>query len=401
MLKRISFKNYKLFKEEQELELRPLTILIGKNSSGKSSITKLLPLLEDALAGKNRGYTLGWENEEISLGIGFRDLLYAREPIGELSFKFEGDKVLEVDLAAGVRSRYPKITNWKLGDSHKLKYIQNKDMYRDVNNGNMYRYNYEGINIKIESYLPDLTSVGISLKTNYIGPYRFVPKSLIELDLPMFSENKLNKDGRNIYPLLIEDDINNNGVILNQISEWYKENFEGWGIKINYDKQPEYYELELFKDTPKLNINFREVGQGMIQSLPLIGSSFIPNSDSNVIDIFEQPELHLHPAAHGNLAERFAKSTIELNKRYLIETHSQNFILRLRRLIAENKFNNSDLVIYYVDFNQKKGESNLIRINVDNQGNVDYWPEKVFSETLEETIAIRTAQIPNPYADRN
>lgn len=52
--------------------------------------------------------------------------------------------------------------------------------------------------------------------------------------------------------------------------------------------------------------------------------------------VVEEPETHLHPAAHGDLAERFVDSFIEdSNKRYLIETHSQNFVLRLRRLIAE------------------------------------------------------------------
>ena len=38
MLRKISFKNYKPFKDWQELELRPITILIGKNSSGKSAM---------------------------------------------------------------------------------------------------------------------------------------------------------------------------------------------------------------------------------------------------------------------------------------------------------------------------------------------------------------------------
>lgn len=45
MLKQIYFRNYKAFREEECLEIRPLTIIIGKNSSGKSSLCKLLPLL--------------------------------------------------------------------------------------------------------------------------------------------------------------------------------------------------------------------------------------------------------------------------------------------------------------------------------------------------------------------
>ena len=64
----------------------------------------------------------------------------------------------------------------------------------------------------------------------------------------------------------------------------------------------------------------------------------------------EEPELHLHPAAHGNLAELFVESLTDTNKNYFIETHSQNFILRLRALVAEGKINCEDLAIYYVDY---------------------------------------------------
>lgn len=400
MLKKISFKNYKLFKEEQELELKSITILIGKNSSGKSSITKLLPLLEDAFNGENRGITLDWKNDEVSLGTSFRDLIYAREPIGALNFKFEGSEIFEVSLAAEVRSRHPKIIHWKLLNEY-LKYVRG-GYKSSSSNKNHTDYVYEGFNIKIQDkILPKLKDNGIKLKTNYIGPYRYVPESLTQLNSLPINNGKLHSDGRKIYQFLVEDDIENEGIILNQVSEWYQKNFGGWGIKVNYDKQPEYYELELYKDNPSLNINFREVGQGMIQSLPLIGSSFIPTSTNDLIHIFEQPELHLHPAAHGNLAERFANSTIELNKRYLIETHSQNFVLRLRRLIAESKFSKDNLVIYYVDYDEERGESNLKKINVDDKGNVDFWPKNVFSETLDETLAIRTAQIQNPYVDKD
>ncbi|MFK7949198.1 MAG: AAA family ATPase [Saprospiraceae bacterium] len=400
MLKKLTFSNYKLFKTEQELELKPMTILIGKNSSGKSSITKLMPLLEDAFNGQNIGFALGWENQYVSLGTSFRDLLYAREPIGELNFRFESEHFLEIDLAADVRSRYPKILRWKLNDEYDLKYVHSVNRYSHNQSKELLSYKYIGFNLNIEKKLPNLKDYGIKLKANYIGPYRFIPKSLIELQ-PFKTNDKLGKDGEEIYQFLVEDDIDNEGIILNKVSQWYRENFEGWGIKVNYDKQPDYYELELYRDNPKLNINFKEVGQGMIQALPLIGSSFIPNDNSDLINVFEQPELHLHPAAHGNIAERFAMSTIELNKRYLIETHSQNFVLRLRRLIAEKKFDKNNLVIYYVDYDEEKGESNLKRINVDEQGSVDFWPQNVFSETLDETLAIRTAQIQNPYVSRN
>lgn len=36
MIDKIKFKNYKIFKKEQTLELKPLSIIIGKNNSVKN-----------------------------------------------------------------------------------------------------------------------------------------------------------------------------------------------------------------------------------------------------------------------------------------------------------------------------------------------------------------------------
>ena len=50
MLQKITFKQYKAFAEEETLELRPITLLVGKNSSGKSSVCKLLSMAACALS---------------------------------------------------------------------------------------------------------------------------------------------------------------------------------------------------------------------------------------------------------------------------------------------------------------------------------------------------------------
>jgi predicted ATPase len=50
-IKSISFENYKAFAQKQTMQLKPITLLIGKNSSGKSAIAKLFPLLENSLSG--------------------------------------------------------------------------------------------------------------------------------------------------------------------------------------------------------------------------------------------------------------------------------------------------------------------------------------------------------------
>jgi len=50
----IKLKNFKSFKDETEFELAPITILTGKNNSGKSSLLKALLLLDDFLDSENQ-----------------------------------------------------------------------------------------------------------------------------------------------------------------------------------------------------------------------------------------------------------------------------------------------------------------------------------------------------------
>ena len=50
MLDIIRFKNYRIFRTEQELQLCPITIVFGKNNSGKSAVLKLPILIENILA---------------------------------------------------------------------------------------------------------------------------------------------------------------------------------------------------------------------------------------------------------------------------------------------------------------------------------------------------------------
>ena len=73
MLKSISLENYKCFKEKTDIDIAPLTVLCGVNSSGKSSILKSLLMLKQSVDGNynensillNGRYTLNGTFEDI------------------------------------------------------------------------------------------------------------------------------------------------------------------------------------------------------------------------------------------------------------------------------------------------------------------------------------------------
>jgi predicted ATPase len=371
MIDEISFKNFKLFKNLQTLQLRPITILIGKNNTGKSAIAKLPTLIAGSLSGKFTA-PINLENGVVRLGLSYEDLFYNRDiALERLMFKIKSkDEDLYVSIS---------------GDTQK----NNINIARYIHNGNE-------IDVKKNKFNGFLTKQfplkSLSINFDYIDSFRKFPD-------PQFSDiyseyTQIGVTGENAYKLLAQyhRDLN---PVLNDIKKWFKDNFEGWEIGIK-DLVGSSALYEIVLSTPKLKqINIVNTGSGIRQSLPLIVRSFMPVEEETLI-IIEEPETHLHPAAHGNLAQRFAESYLEDNKRhYLIETHSQNFVLRLRKMVASGVLKPEDLAIYYVDFDEEENESTIRLIEVDEFGRVSFWPEGVFNETLTETIGIRTEQLKN------
>jgi len=379
MINKISFKNYKLFKKEQIIIIKPITVLIGKNNTGKSAILKLPTLISGSLSGDFEE-PLRLTNDGIRIGVNYSDLVFDKRTIVplELKLKYEEDnKVLEqLDLSIKFPDKPKEKTEffeWKYYENQK---VSDEKTDKDI---------FKGF-IKNEKYFDFL-----NLNIDYIGAFRELPKDSYNYNSQVYK--KIGVKGENAYPILIQDSINNLGLLKN-VSEWYLKNFENWKIEVkDIVASDPLYQILLSNDnkTNKVSgINIVNTGQGINQALPLVVRSYMEDSEPVLITI-EEPETHLHPAAHGNLAERFVESYLDNNnKNYLIETHSQNFILRLRALVAQKILKPEDLGIYYVDFIEEENESTLRKIEIDENGNLpnDDWPVGIFNETSLEISKI-------------
>ena len=227
-------------------------------------------------------------------------------------------------------------------------------------------------------------------QTDYISSVRAVPALDLRLtsSLSDISEN----DGSNCYQCLIREALKPNSDVLAKVSDWYEKNFDGWRISVDKNQAPIYH-IEMKNDTIANNI--LDTGFGIIQSLPIVIRA-VRKCINPTLVILEEPESHLHPAAHASLGDLIANSALEdKNKRYLIETHSQNFLLRLRRLVAEKKISKDDISFYYVSFDKSTLSSKVNKILINDNGMIDKstpWPKGVFEESLQEVIGIRDAQ---------
>ena len=397
MTNKISFKNYKIFKNLESLEIKPITIIFGKNNSGKSAILKLPTLIENAL--KNTSKEV-FDIADSNFGINgeLRDLVYGRGT-KVVEFTLENSLTrsqLQVEFYVDSTSKdqQSKIEHWQLdlADSSKI------DIQLDENNIYLEHSNtvqniiFNGINLSglgIPTYL-DKKMEDFCFNVDYIGPIRMIPARDIRINKSQHSRSGI--FGENTYTTLIQSSLSSEKEVLSKVSRWYESNFEGWSIEIDKAREPIYH-INIVNQEIKTNI--LDAGLGITQALPIVIRAMTKCTENTLI-VIEEPETHLHPVAHGNLAELISDSIKEDSlKSYLIETHSLNFILRLRRLVAEKKIDKEMINMYYVDFEKEKSTSVLKKILVNEDGSVDSWPEKVFSEALDESIAIRNAQLKN------
>lgn len=394
MLDRIRFKNYRIFRMEQELQLRPITIIFGKNNTGKSAIMKLPVLIDNIL--NNRGDEIVSDSfgEGPVLFTELRDMIYGKATKTiEIGMDDDHNKVsldcgFFIDTTTKPSSRIEKCVFSCDEETHFLQWDSGNTYHVDGSiDTNTIEFN--GIIPKAHPLTCSFEEAIEKLKfsVDYIGSIRVFPQ--IDMRLQNSKATKAGVDGSNSYQMLIADALGSNK-FMNNVSKWYEDNFSGWRINVDKSRQPVIH-IEMEKDG--MHNNITETGMGIVQSLPIVVRACAPCQSPTLV-ILEEPETHLHPAAHASLGELIALSTKnDANKRYLIETHSKNFILRLRRLIANQQLNVNDVALYYVDFDEQKAYSTLHQVNIQSDGSVDFWPHRMFDESLEETVAIRTIQI--------
>lgn len=372
MLQKITFKQYKAFAEEETLELRPITLLVGKNSSGKSSICKLLSMVACSLSA-NFSELLPLRCGDIVLGGRYEDLFYGHQNFGlEFRLEFEDEISLEVHyiiLESKLYVTYYRASNGST--SAEAVYRTPEESRISVTHG------------FINESLCRQAGIDISrLKTSvdYIGPIR----EQIDRSFTYEGDNSLRSvgfKGSNTCNLLLNSHLNNDELFAS-VSKWMDNYMEGQklSIKRNGEDNGNY---SLYVDRGSTKVNIADVGQGLVQLLPVVTQTFL-GRDS--IGIVEQPALHLHPAIHQNVAHRFADAVVaDPGKRFLLESHSLNFLLELRRLVADRNYplSTKDVVVYFVDYDEEEKSSHLNKIEILDNGDLTDWPEGVFNESFE------------------
>ncbi len=123
------------------------------------------------------------------------------------------------------------------------------------------------------------------------------------------------------------------------------------------------------KARSRIPANIMDVGYGVSQSLPILVDI---HSHTDSIFLLQQPEVHLHPRAQAELATVFSNSVQENGNSFMIETHSDHIVDRIRILVRQGKLPAEDVSILY--FEPEENAVRIHNIEVDGDGNLKNVP---------------------------
>lgn len=376
MLQRVSFKNYKAFAEETTIELRPVTVLLGKNSSGKSSVCKLMSVLSSALSGNGRGL-LPLRNSDVVLGSRYEDLFHS-EVRNSLVIDMLFDNSNSMSVEYLIDDGEFLLRRYAVGKDGQTREIA----YR--NSGESKQDNFVGLTQNWLAQEVGLDKKAVVYTVEHIGPLRKAAKRAV-FSTDIMDTERVGYRGENT-PYLLLDSYLQNSLLLGNVSQWYDMNMDGQRIEIieNGSSSGSY---SFIIRRGHSAVNLADVGEGTNQLLPVIVQTFAGTADLTII---EQPALHLHPAAHASVAYQIARTAKRTGRKYLIESHSENFVLGLRHLVANGEMNPQDVALYFIDHDGESAYAQLMEIEAN--GDMQDWPEGIFEEDFELLKEIKRAQ---------
>ena len=126
--------------------------------------------------------------------------------------------------------------------------------------------------------------------------------------------------------------------------------------------------------------NLIDVGYGVSQAIPIIADCVSASSGTTLL--IQQPEVHLHPRAQAAIGSFFAQLATSRHDPVVVETHSDYLVDRVRMDVRDEKIRPGDVMILY--FEQGKRGVGIHPIDLDAAGRVVDVPPGYRSFFLEE-----------------
>lgn len=135
-------------------------------------------------------------------------------------------------------------------------------------------------------------------------------------------------------------------------------------------------------------VNIADVGFGVSQTLPVLVA--LLTAAPGQLVYLEQPEIHLHPRAQTEFAYLLA-AAVNRGVRVVVETHSSLLLRAVQTLVAQRNIAISDVVLHWFSRDIKTGYTSIASAKLDRQGSFGDWPEDFDEVNLGAEHAYLTA----------
>ena len=439
MLTELKISNFRIFDAEVTVRFRPITVLIGHNNAGKSSIIKFLLMLQQSL-GSGKPQFLTPEGDKVQLGI-FSELKNSMAKEESLRFKLTAKGPIS---PPGDFLEY--INFFGVEVAHLLYTVDATVSYSDAQVG---RTGYFLMNEKLPNEKLIVRESNVSDTSTFLSmpPEAYRKMQFGALDASKEIRQRLDDLKMSISRFMAEDEFLN--ILRFQISSIrhisaVRENFQRVisaapppsgdvgqnglytlphlqqmtdkmnaqndfefilphiknvaGIEdIRFEKSAQYLSQCLAKNhVTGANVPIANYGFGVSQCLPIfIQGVIMPRHTSLTI---EQPEAQLHPTAQLEMGSFFCDLWNKRGVGSIIETHSDNILLRLRRLIATGKLPAKDVSVAYFTHDKQNGNMPVIwNLNINEDGSMqpkspeEFLPAEFFGKNLHEVLKMGVA----------
>lgn len=443
-INKLKLSNFKCYKEV-ELDLAEITLLTGANSSGKSS---LLYSILGAIQSREFPFQFSPNGKYVNMGdfteivhnhnkeeiISF-DFLLDRDTNEKIITKWRIDKLRDLPelLYLNATSSYYTLEINKIRKySLTFEYNKDKDPAKEFRNPEILSKVMNNVSSLINEMMVEKYGKKGNEK-NTLNKFGNV-KTKLEFKFSDFAELKqiIKQDGNYYLDSIITNLLNffkSYDDRLNYISSFrlfpertyyetskfdlkigkFGENYEDQIIAWETTKDERYKKLcEILKELGLLDdikakrlsggryeiliknkkngiwSSITDVGFGISQFLPIIVADLQLGNNSTLF--IAQPEIHLHPKIQAQFADYIINRVLKDKKKYIIETHSEYLINRIRLAICEEKIEETKISTIYIENNGTTAKS--YKINFLKNGQIKNAPSSFFDTYMLDVMSI-------------
>ena len=446
MLTRLRLENFKSWQDTENIALKPVTGFFGANSSGKSGLIHALLLLKQTADSADRAIVFHFGGTAARVDLGdFINVVHGHETdraLG-LSLTWRTERPIEVtdtdrnlSVAQSNVVGFQVASRWE-GTGARERLVVDRMSYRvgeaafgmRRGSGSKFRPYTENTDFKfnrrrgrswdvtslVKCYgFPDtvranyqnagfLTDLEFALEKRledvyYLGPLRAYPERVYAWSGAQPTD--MGQAGESVVDALlaarqqglkISPGPRKHRLTLEQyVAQWLQD----LGLIHDFRIEPvaegsRLFEVRVRKSPKAAEVLITDVGFGVSQILPVLVLCFYVPEGSTVI--LEQPEIHLHPSVQAGLADVFIDAWEKRRVQVIVESHSEHLLRRLQRRIAEEKFSQNDVGLYFCK--EEDGVSRLDSLEIDLFGNISNWPQDFFGDQFGEIAAMSKAAL--------